>query len=434
MDVREQISNREAENAFIGALIEDGSKISELDVEVHDFYFTKNATIYSAMKSVHEEGKHLDFITLSDELRGSGKFDEVGGSDALLNLALTYGANCVHVEIYARIIKRLSVRRRALGEAQKLATAAMNPEVNIEEVLASAADIFAKSGNTEGGAEHVSGVMNELLDDLEEAYKNPTDYFGIVSGMSGFDKHTGGLQRGELTVIAGEPGVGKSSFAMQLCVGMARGAYGIAGTPGVVYQLEMSKKATMRRVIALHSRVQSRNIRSGKFSGEEARNIIQATAKVAELPIFISDRTDWTTSGLRADLARIKARHNIGWVLIDYMGLLKDAPELKEHERSAIVSTRVHDIAKDLDLAVLSVHDMTKAGMTGQIAGQASLAGSRKVLYNADQIISLRVPNTDEPNILRLEWLKFREDSSNRYIELERVNGQAAFSEVEKGF
>ena len=171
-------------------------------------------------------------------------------------------------------------------------------------------------------------------------------------------------------------------------------------------------------------------MRSGRIDEQELSRLLKRASELSELPIYITDRSDWTTIGLRADIARLKLEHNIGWVLIDYMALLQDEPHLDNTERSGLISDRVHHLAKDLDVAVLAVHEMTKAGITGDITGQAALAGSRRVSYNADMSLVLKSKNQDDKSQLILEWIKFREDANNRAIELERVEGQAAFNEV----
>lgn len=421
------IFSKDAEEALIGSLIIDGSLLEGLDVEPHDFYMRANAIIFEAILAVHDAGKKVDILTVSDELRRVGKFDEVGGFTAVAGLHVPSSMN---VESYAEIIKNKAHRRRAVEHVTKVAEAAYDDTADMDSIVASTVEVLVKDSGKRGGAIEIKHVASALYDKVAAAYGSPQEYYGIPTGMPKFDKITAGLQRGEVVMLAGEPGVGKSSLAMQMCLGMARGNYGLKGTPGVVYELEMSAEATWRRITAFKSGVRSANLRSGKLSGEDWNAFTEATDALSDYPIFISDRTDWTTLSMKADIARLKATANIGWVLIDYMGLLKDEPRMEANERSAIVSDRVHDIAKDMDVAVVAVHDMTKAGMSGQTSGQAGLAGSRRVMYNADAIIFLKLEKPDDPSNLRLEWAKFREDSADRFIRLARIDGQAAFTEI----
>jgi replicative DNA helicase len=430
MSSQKVIYSREAEEALIGALVIDPRLINEVDIEIDDLHDAKAKLVLTALRALQERGEIEDAnaLSIAEELMRIEGGAQVGGLFALTEYATrcpqTYDLNA-----YSTIIREHAGRRRLVDMAGKLATAAYAPSADIEAVTASVLDGLVKNGRTSSGAVSVKEVAGRLFDEVEAAQKNPTDYFGIPTGMAGFDKITSGMQRGEVTMLAGEPGVGKSSLAMQLCAGMALGVYGRRGTPGAVYQLEMTSLATWRRLVALKARVSSKSMRAGRLTDEEMTRFVEAQAALSDLPIFISDRTDWTTLGLRSDLARLKAEHDIGWVLIDYMGLLKDEPHLDSTERSALVSDRVHDLAKDFNVSVLAVHDMTKAGVTGAVQGQAGLAGSRRVMYNADSIIFIK-PVEGSAEDFKLEWAKFREDSADRYLSLRRISGQAAFTEV----
>lgn len=428
----ETIYSKEAESALIGSLMINPWALEGLEVEAKELHDERARLILTALRQIQARGElgTANAITVAEELKTVPGGEKVGGFFALI----AYTENCpasLDTEGYARIVRKTAKRRDVLGIANKLANAAYKPGEDMQTAISEALDGLVKNGNNKAGASSIREVAAALFCEVEEAQANPREYFGIPTGMSGFDQITSGMQRGEVTMLAGEPGVGKSSFAMQLCEGMARGAYGIPGTAGVVYQLEMSAIATWRRIVALKAGIRSKAMRSGKLTEEELARFTKVQAELAELPIFISDRTDWTTLGLRSDIARLKAEHEIGWVLIDYMSLLKDDPHLDSIERSALISDRVHDLAKDFDVSVLAVQDMTKAGVTGQVQGQAGLAGSRRVMYNADSILFLRSEETATGERYKLEWAKYREDSADRFIRLQRINGQAAFTEYQ---
>lgn len=420
----------EAEDALIGALVIDPRLLEEIDIEAEEIHDLRGQSILRALREIQARGEleEATVVTIAEELK---QIDGINGI-SVFELA-EYANRCPQtggIGGYARVVRATAERRRLVDIAGKMASEAYKPDADISSIASKTIESLIKTGGRREGAVSVKRVSSELFDEVTAAHAQPRDYFGIPTGVSGFDMITSGMQRGEVTMLAGEPGVGKSSFAMQLCAGMARGAYGFAGTPGAVYQLEMSAIATWRRLVALKARVTSKNLRSGRLTDDELARFIEAQAELSELPIFISDRTDWTTVGLRSDISKLKAEHDIGWVLIDYLGLLKDEPHLDDTERSAIVSNRIHDIAKDFDVSVLALNDMTKAGMTGVVHGQAGLAGSRRVMYNADSIIFLKNEDGTNNNRYKLEWAKFREDSADRYLLLQRVKGQAAFTEI----
>lgn len=229
-------------------------------------------------------------------------------------------------------------------------------------------------------------------------------------------------------MLSGEPGVGKSLLAMQLVMGAATGINGEPGVPGAIYQLEMSDIAVVRRAVSARAKVRTRLIRSGKMTEEDFASVLGAIEYLEQLPVYVSDHSNMTSLDIRADLARLK-QYGIRWCLIDYMPLLKDEPSLRDIERTALLSDRLHDIAKDLSISMLVISDMTKAGISGEVRGQAALAGNRRVSYNADQIVLLT--KTQQDNIYLLKWEKFRDDDSgSAAIKLTRVPGFPVFAEV----
>lgn len=419
----------EAEQAVLGALIAGSDKPSQLGLTKADFHLIRHGVIFEALLDLDVDGKQINFVTVSDKLGEMGKYEEIGGSDGLLALT-NYPLHSATG--YAEIVKAKARRRHMLHSLSEAARATATPNADLDATVAKLFEGLLKDSGSDSGAKPIGEVLASLYNETTDAYNNPREYFGIPTGLKGFDRITSGLQRGELFMLTGEPGVGKSSLAMQLVIGAAKGTYKTPGTPGAVYQLEMRNVAVVRRAISYHAKIEAKKLRKGELSADDWGRFNDAMEAYYKLPILLSDRTDWTTTGIRADVAKLKQQHDIGWVLIDYMALLKDDMHLDSTERSALVSDRVHHIAKDFDVAVIAVHDMTKAGISGQVGGQAALAGSRRVTYNADSIAALI--KLDEPNRLRLEWRKYREDSPDQFLFLSRGTGYAHFEETQAGF
>lgn len=418
--------SQEAEEALLGALIINPEAIRTIGISPEQIYIERHRWLFEAMDTLSMRHDKIEYITICEELKRTGKLNEIGGEAYILKL-ITGNYQAYHAEAYAEIIKEKYRRRQIILAAQELATKAYDDTSNIEEAVAKVAgDIVVSAGHGEG-ARHISKVLSELFDEIDAASKNPREIFGIQTGFTDFDRITGGLQKSEVFMISGEPGIGKSFYAMQLGVGAAEIHNGIPGTPGALYELEMKDTSVVRRSLSTRSGIQARAMRTGKLTDAEWPLLTDAIEKMAELDIYISDRTDWTTTEIRADIARLKT-HGIEWVIIDYLALLKDCQDLDEVSRSGIVSDRIHAIAKDLNVAVIAIHDMTKGAQNGDIKGQAGLSGHRRVGYNADMTAFLR--STKDPNIFSLQWEKFREDSPSRFINLRRVPGFPAYAEM----
>ena len=416
-----------AERALLGALLIDPEALRGVNITAEDIYIERNRTVFEAMQALTARHVNLDYLTVSDALKTAGKLKDIGGAAFLTGL-VTDTPNSQHVEDYADIIRDRSRRRRVILETQKLTQAAFDLGANLDEAVAQAASRIVTGGGGDVQSRPIGDVLSELYDEIEAASKNPRDIFGIPTGLSGFDNITYGLQRQQVFMLSGEPGVGKSFLAFQLAVGAASGSNGIAGTPGAVFELEMSGVATVRRSLSARAKVQSKLMRQGKITADDWTVITRAIEDMSALPIWMSDNTDINTVGIRAELARLKT-HGIGWALVDYMALLKDEGGKDDNERVGIISARLHDIAKDLDIAMVVISDMTKDAW-GNDKGQAGLAGSRKISYNSDMTALLKKTKTDD--IFNLEWVKYREDDPERVLPLRRVPGFPAYAEVRK--
>ena len=412
--------SEDAEKAVLGSYLIDPEAIRKTRLEADDFYFTRNKSVFGAMLKLSLHHKPVDFITLSQELKADKDVTE-----SYLMSLIGESPTSLHVDTYSEIVKDKARRRKIIAIANDLIRAGFDDK-DMDEVVANAASRLVSSTQRQEGAAHINAMLSELYDQICEAIDNPRDIFGIETGLAGFDKITAGLQKGEVFIISGEPGVGKSFLAMQLGVGMASKHNGKPGSPGVLYELEMKGIAVLRRSLSVASKVRTRLIRSGRINEGDLARLTEAVETMGELPIYISDRTDWTTVQLRADLASLKSK-GIEWCVIDYLRLLKDQAA-NETEKYGIVSDRIHAIAKDLDIAVIGIADMTKGGQMAEKKSQANLAGDRGVGYNADMTAYLLRTETD--GMFNLSWQKFREDSPDRIMRLRQVPGFPAFAEI----
>lgn len=425
-DLLQMPHDANAERALLGSLLLDPARLKRIGIDVDDFYLERHRWIYDAMRNIDAKIGAMDYVSLCAELRNMGKMRDVGG-DAYITQLVSDTPSSLHIDTYVEIVRDKSRRRRIVQAAQRLVKAAYQDD-DVKSVVASVLTELATNAGGGGHARHISDVLFDLAEQVQDAIENPRDTFGIPTGMPQFDRITSGLQPSEVLMLSGEPGVGKSLLAMQLVMGAATGCNGIPGTPGVIYQLEMSDIAVVRRAVSARAKVRTRMIRSGRMNEQEFAAVLSAIESLEGLPIYISDHSNMTTLDIRADLSRLKVS-GVGWCLIDYMPLLKDNPGLRDVERTALLSDRLHDIAKDLHLHMMVISDMTKAGMTGEVRGQAALAGNRRVSYNADQTVLLT--KTQQDNIYLLKWEKYRDDDMGRAaIQLARVPGFPVFAEV----
>jgi len=155
-----------------------------------------------------------------------------------------------------------------------------------------------------------------------------------------------------------------------------------------------------------------------------------AISDMESLPVYISDFTGWTTASMRADLARLKAQHNIQWFIVDYLYLLQDKYGGDDHERLAYISKSLKNICKDLSLSGLVIHSMTKSEMDSNNPSLAGMRGSGQIGYDADVAIYLLEDELDKKDGVKLYFVKFREDVPDRYVRLKKDAGFPAFKNL----
>lgn len=412
--------SKETEMALLGAILVNPSIFDKINLTPDDFYDIKHRHIFDAMGIVDT----IDPITVSNALKRNGH-DSIVDANYLFSLTAQTPSS-LNAEFYATDIKNLSNRRRLLTAAESVAKGAFDTSKNIDKIISGAMTDFLKITDNGNGATKISNALNNLFDEIEERYADPKDIYGLETGLIDFDKITCGLQKGEIVILSGVPGAGKSMLAAQLAIGMAKRKH-----PGAFYEMEMKDVSVVRRNVSAESGVKTSKMRTGRIEEEELKQIVSTIQSLSNLPIYLSDATNWTTNSLRSDLARLKEEYNIEWFVVDYMDLLRDEYGDNVADKSAFISMQLHSIAKDLNLAGLIVQSMNKVGLASVVPGKEHLSGSVKVSYDADQIILMVNGTPTDPNDLRyvtLRWDKIREsDHGMRSTILMRRAGLPAF-------
>jgi len=414
--------SQEAEENVLGSILINAEVLKDINLQPEDFYIERNRWVFSAMLDLRRSGQDIDEFTTAAALDKLGKLAEVGGAARLMALS----TNCItsmHAESYANIIREKAKCRRILKVANDLAKAAVADKGDLDSTVSASMDALAKSIVSTRGAVHATQFISQVYDEVDEAYKNPRDIYGIPTGLTDWDKITCGLQKGEVVRLSGEPGLGKSLLLMQILTNVAK-----SGHPVALYELEMSGRQVIRRQLSANSKIGTAALRSGRIHPDQWTQFVAAIEAMSNLPIYISDSSQLSTADLRVDLQRLIEYHGVEVVGLDYEALLSD-PGPTENERRSLISDRVHAICKDLDVAMISVGDMTKAGIRGETRGQGSMAGTAHELHNADSIVIMRRVENN-PNLINLTWEKLREGDGDRSMQLLKLPGIPAFGPV----
>ena len=435
------IFHAEAEEAVIGAVLLDPGLIEYISLAPAEFYVDRHRVVWQAMLDLHKAHTGVDFVTLTERLEGAGKLSQVGGPAGLSRYLSNAPFSSYNAKDYAAIIHDKAQRRHILQSANDLAKLAYS-DSDIDTGISAHFNGLSKATQSSTGAVQWGIYFDQLFEETTERMADPREIWGIPTGFAAFDRVTGGLQSHELMVLSGEPGVGKTMWAMQAAGNMADHA------PGAIYSMEMTGRAVARRLVSARASIETRKIKTGRINDDESAAFTKAIDELAQKPVYMSESETWTTASLRADLARLIVQYQIKWFVVDYLYLMND-PGKDEIEKTQNISRGLKQTCKALGLSGLAIHSMNKAGMSNgegkaKKPGQADLRGSAQVNYDADLICFLKefAPITQQDNFIKpaeadnmrtLWFSKGRElENPRKYIHLVKRPGYPFFGDYQE--
>lgn len=351
--------NLDAERAVLGAVMHDNlslGSVLEL-IEAGDFYTDAHRKIFSAIVELSERNEPADLITLSNALRDQKRLEQIGGAAYLSELADNVGsaANVAH---YAKIIKEKAVARSIIGAASKMLDAAYSPEKSTDEAINEAQQVILSLSMTRGKRriQTARDIAKQTFSMIEERSKRGDALTGLSTGLRKLDELTLGLQAGELFIIAARPGMGKTALAIGIARHVAQ-----EGTPVFFHSAEMPAQTLMVRMLSGATGIDSHQLRRGSIFGSSWTLLARATESIGSIPLFIDDGVDVTPAELRATARRVKAEHEIGLFIIDYMQLMKANGRYETREREvAEISRTLKGIARELNIPVIGLSQLNR--------------------------------------------------------------------------
>lgn len=398
----------EAEQAVLGSmLIEQDAIIRTIGVlSPRDFKRDAHATIYAVICDMHERGDAVDMITLADALRPDGLLDEVGGIAYLTALASTV-PTAANVEHYAKIVRGKSIQRALANELQRDLARAMEDCESAERLVAEVADRLLQLATSSAPAKRERHIR-EIVKDRIDAYETAWQHRDVNGGLTGWptclaelDEQTGGLQPSDLIIGAGRPSLGKTALALQIATDGARRT----GKYALVIELEMSADQLVDRIVAPLAGLDPKSLRIGRIGDRDWRPLSQAVAQVSELPIVIDDNAQHSTDTVWAMARRVSLKVPIGLIVIDYLQLLTDHGDDDENSRLTRITRRLKAMARDLNVPVLCLSQLSRASEKGYGKPRAprlsDLRGSGAIEQDADVVMFLHCEEEDSKLAVR---------------------------------
>jgi len=350
--------NLEAEQSIIACILFDNDTVSTAAsiLTPEDFYSDQYRIVYSAMLYLYSKNMPIDIITLSDRLRSQGMLDSLGGIEFLTGIVELL-SSAENIEQYCIIVKDKSMLRQLIGKLTKVIDESYANKAEAKDLILSAEkdilDIVITKDHQ--GFVPLETALKMTLLKLQEAAKNKSDITGIPTGFIDLDKKTSGLQNSDLIVLAGRPGMGKTSLGINICQNASIRAH----KKVAVFSLEMPIEQLTMRIIASEANVSSMDLRNGNI--EDWQALYNAWERIFKARLYIDDTPGITVNEIRSKCRRLKAQDGIDLILIDYLQLIRSTGRIENRQQEiAQISRDLKLLAKELSCPIITLSQLNR--------------------------------------------------------------------------
>jgi len=381
-----------AEQSVLGGMLLDKDAISDV-IEVlrpTDFYRPAHQTIFERILELYGRGEPADAITVSDELTRVGDLARVGGAGYLHTL-LSSVPTAANAGFYARIVAERAILRRLVEAGTRivqLGYAADGGEVDDLVDRAQQAIYDVTERRTSEDYTVLGDVMQPAMDEMEAISSRAGTMTGVPTGFTDLDNLTNGLHPGQLIVVAGRPGLGKSTLGLDI----ARSCSIKHGMTSAIFSLEMGKTEITMRLLSAEARIGLHHMRSGTMSDDDWARLARRMGEVADAPLYIDDSPNLTMMEIRAKARRLKQRYDLKLVIIDYLQLMSGNKKAESRQQEVSeLSRNLKLLAKELEVPVIAMSQLNRGPeqRTDKKPQLADLRESGSIEQDADMVILL---------------------------------------------
>ena len=422
--------NVEAEAALLGALMIDNRLVEDVQLKLrpHHFFEPLHGRVYESILKLADRNMVANPVTLRPSFEADEAMRELGGPAYLATLTGS-GAAIIGAKDFAQQIYDLALLRALIGVGRDLVEGALDTSEDVaplEQIEKAETELYkvAEEGGAEGKAKSFGEATKLAVEMAEKALNSGGHLSGLTTGIEGINSKVGGLHKSDLVILAGRPGMGKTSLATNIAFAAAqRFARDIedgiepaksAGAPTAFFSLEMSADQLATRILAEQSGISSENLRMGKISQQEFRSLARAAAELQSLPLYIDDTPGLTIAALRTRARRLKRQKGIGFVVVDYLQLLQGTGRAGSSDNRvqeiSEISRGLKQLAKELEVPVLALSQLSRAveqredkrpqlsdlRESGSIEQDADMVW---FVFRGDYYLAAKKPDDDHPDI-----------------------------------
>jgi len=425
--------NVEAEQSVLGSLLIDREAVIRVAsfLRPDDFYRETHGEIYKAILSLYERREPADFITLCDELERRNQLETVGGASYLTSL-INIVPTAAHVEHYGHIVERAAMRRRLIQASARIAEIAYDEALSVDDVIdLSEQHIFAVAQRRlSRDLVPLSKLLYDYYDQIEDLQQHPGATLGVSTGFIDLDKLLGGFQPSDLIIVAGRPGMGKTSLITTMAQNVAEKRKGAIA----VFSLEMAGEQLVQRLVASETGIDSQRLRLGQIRDDEMDAIARAIGRLSEMPIYIDDSAGLTPFELRTKARRLAAEFPLSLVIVDYLQLMNAGLRVENRvQEISYISRALKNLARELKTPILAASQLSRAVESRQDRRPqlSDLRESGALEQDADIVIFIYRDETYHPdtamkNIAEITIAKHRNGPTGK-IDLGFLQAQTRF-------
>jgi len=353
--------NREAEESLLGSILINPEAYYDVAqfLQAEDFYIHRNRWIWEALVRLYEKRIPVDLLTLTEDLNQHNLLLEIGGSSYITGL-LSRVPSALNAEAYGHIIEEHAIRRRLLSAANDVARLAYNHEKQLDTVIDESEKVVFEISErrVRHDLQPIRTVLSEYYDHVDELARRSDEFYGVPSGLIDLDKLLGGMQKSDLIIVAGRPGMGKTGFLL----GAAKNAALNNQKHVAMFSLEMSNEQLVQRLISQQTGIESQKLRAGKLEDDEWALFVQAVDMMSGTTIFLDDTPAITPLQMRTKCRRLHLEYHLDLILVDYLQLMSgDTRNDNRVQEVSYISRYLKVLARELNVPVLAAAQLSRA-------------------------------------------------------------------------
>jgi replicative DNA helicase len=413
--------NIELERSVLGAILMDNDVLHEVVpiLKVEAFYRDSHQTIYQVIRDLYDLGKPIDLLILSEELRRREELEKVGGDEFLMEIA-NAAPHAASASYHADILRQKHVVRRLIDASNEIRREAYNDTHPAEQLLEIAERLVFEIAEDQaaGNTVELKDIVTKAMDRIALRTETKHPITGVGSGFYELDDITTGFQPSQLVILAARPSMGKTALALNICEHVA-----LVERKGVLFvSLEMGEMELAERLLCARSRVDGYAIKTGKGLGNKEMSLLgKAYDEMRDKPFFIDDTPARNMLQITANARRLKLRHDIGLIVVDYIQLVDSEGDGRESRQEQIskISRRLKVLARELQVPVIALSQLNRGveNREDRRPRMADLRESGAIEQDADLVLLLHRPEyydqNDQPGIAELILAKNRNGATN---------------------